>query len=76
MSTKNICLALLAIALTAGLGTVAEAHRASVVETAATVPPTCTMDYSTETGADGRATSVVSLTCSRSAHRLANGAAL
>ena len=76
MSTKNICLALVAIALTAGIGTVANAHRTSVQPTAATVPVACTTSYSTEIGADGRSISVASLTCSRSAQRLASGAAL
>ncbi|HEV2674565.1 MAG TPA: hypothetical protein VGV37_08490 [Aliidongia sp.] len=76
MSTKNICLALVAVALTAGLGTVAHAHRSLAVPTAATVPAACTTSYETVTGADGRPVSVTTLTCSRSAQRLANGAAL
>ena len=75
MSTKNICLALVAVALTAGIGTVAHAHRTSVQQTAATAPA-CTTGYSTEIGADGRSISVVSLTCPRPAQRLASGAAL
>jgi hypothetical protein len=76
MSTKNICLALVAIALTAGLGTAAHAHRSLTVQTAATQPAACTTSYNTVIGADGRAISMTELTCSRSAQRLANGAAL
>ncbi|HLZ66462.1 MAG TPA: hypothetical protein VKQ29_09535 [Aliidongia sp.] len=76
MSTKNICLALVAVALTAGIGTVASAHRNLLQPVAATAPATCTTEYSTQIGADGRSVSVASLTCSRSAQRLASGAAL
>jgi hypothetical protein len=70
MSTKNICLALAALALTAGFGTVAEAQRSAIA------PAACSTSYSTETGTDGRAVSVATLTCSRPAQRFANGAAL
>jgi hypothetical protein len=76
MSTKNICLALVALALTAGIGTVAHAHRTLMQQTAATAPARCTTEYSTEIGADGRSVSVTNLTCSRPAQRLASGAAL
>ena len=76
MSTKNICLALVALTLTAGLGTVAQAHRTLMQQTAATAPASCTTAYSTEVGADGRSVSVTNLTCSRAAQRLASGAAL
>lgn len=76
MSTKNISLALLALVLTAGIGTVAHAHRNLMQQTAATAPANCTTEYSTEIGADGRSISVASLTCSRPAQRIANGAAL
>jgi hypothetical protein len=81
MSTKNICLALVAVALaaglgTVGLGTVAHAGRTLVQQTAATGPANCTTEYSTEIGTDGRSISLVNLTCSRSAKRLASGAAL
>jgi hypothetical protein len=76
MSTKNICLALAALTLTAGIGTVAHAHRTLMQQTAATTPANCTTEYRTETGADGRSISLVNLTCSRTAQRLASGAAL
>ncbi|GGF27066.1 hypothetical protein GCM10011611_36370 [Aliidongia dinghuensis] len=76
MSTKNISLALLAAALTAGLGTAAYAHRSLTVSTAAHVQPICTTTYSIETGADGQSVSVTSLTCSRPAQRVASEAAL
>jgi hypothetical protein len=76
MSTKNICLVLVALALTAGFGTVAQAHRASVRLAAATAPATCITDYGTATDTDGRSVSTINLTCSRTAQRLASGAAL
>lgn len=75
MSTKNISLALLALVLTTGAATAANAHRgfqqASLITAAA-----CTTTYSDEIGADGRSVSVANLTCSRSAQRLASGTAL
>jgi pectate lyase len=77
MSTKNICLALVALVLTAGAGTAAEAaHRNLVQQAAATLPAACTTSYSTETGANGQSVSVANVTCSRSALRMAGGAAL
>ena len=75
MSRKTACLAVLAIALTAGIGTVAQAHRTLSQQTSATAP-VCTTSYGTEIGPDGRSISVVNLTCPRPAPRLANGAAL
>jgi uncharacterized protein YceK len=76
MSTKNICLALVALVLTVGAGTVAQAHRASMQQAAATAPAACTTSYSSDTDAAGRSISLVNLTCSRSAPRLASGTAL
>ena len=76
MSTKNISLVLVALTLTAGLGTVANAHRNQLQQASATAPASCTTSYSTEIGADGRSISVANLTCSRTAQRLASGAAL
>jgi len=76
MSTRNIGLALVALTLTAGLGTVANAHRNLMQHASATAPANCITSYGTETGADGRSISVANLTCSRTAQRLASGAAL
>jgi len=77
MSTKNISLALVALVLTAGVGTVAQAaHHTLMQPAAATVPATCTTSYGIETGADGKSVSVANVTCSRSASRMAGGAAL
>ena len=75
MSLKSLSLALIALTLTAGTAEAAHAHR-TVIEAAATVPAACTTSYSTETGADGRAVSVVNMTCQRPALRVAGGAAL
>lgn len=76
MSTKTLCLALVALVLTAGVGTVAHAHRTLMQQTTATAPASCTTTYSIEIGADGRSVSVANLTCSRTAQRLASGTAL
>jgi len=75
MSTKNICLALVALVLASGVATVAHAHR-GVQQASATTSGTCTTTYSTEIDADGHSVSVANLTCSRPAQRLASGAAL
>jgi len=76
MSMKTIALALVALALTAGVGTVASAHLGLMRQAAATAPADCTTRYDTEIGSDGRSISVVSLTCPRAAQRLGGGAAL
>jgi uncharacterized protein YcnI len=73
MSTKNICLALVALVLTSGVATVAHAHH-GFQQASATA--NCTTTYSTAIDADGHSVSNASLTCSRPAQRLASGAAL
>jgi len=75
MSTKNICLAVVALVLTSGVATVAHAHH-GFQQAAATAQANCTTTFSTEIDADGHSVSVANLTCSRPAQRLASGAAL